>query len=198
MLKSRSFGSLLAVGLLALPAGLHAQNADACFLRGATVEQAAERPSPLGVVAIPMGDAEATLCYGRPSAKGREMVGGLDPFGNPWRLGANEATAIHLPFAATIGGVAVEPGSYSIYTIPSENEWEFVVNGSAERWGVPINEGVRAEDIGSFTRSVAALDEFVETFTISWEAHGEGMGHLVMDFENRRVEVPIHMAGMNH
>lgn len=190
-------GALLAAGLVVLPGHLQAQNVDACFVNG-TAAEAAERPSPLGVVAIPLGENEATLCYGQPSARGRTMVGGLDPLGQPWRMGANEATAIHLPFAATIGGVEVEPGSYSLYAIPGETEFEIVVNASAERWGVPINAEVREQDVGSFTRSVAETDEFVETLTFSWEAHGEGMGHLVFEFENRRVEIPIHMAGMSH
>ena len=190
-------GTLLAAGLIAFPGNLQAQNVDACFLNG-TPAEAAERPSPLGVVAIPLAGQEATLCYGRPSARGRTMVGGLDPLGQPWRMGANEATGIHLPFAATIGSVAVEPGSYSLYAIPGETEWEIVVNASAERWGVPIDADVRAQDVGSFTRSVAETDDFVETLTFTWEAHGEGMGHLVFEFENRRVEIPIHVAGMEH
>jgi hypothetical protein len=191
-------GALVATGLVALPASVQAQNAEACFLRGATPAEAAERPSPLGVVAIPMGEMEATLCYGRPSANGRTMLGGLDPLDQPWRLGANEATAIHLPFAATIGDVEVEPGSYSIYAIPGESSFEFFVNGITERWGIPINDAVVAENLGSFTRDVAETDEFVETLTFTWEAHGAMMGHLVFEFENRRVEIPIHMAGMEH
>lgn len=187
-----------ATGLLILPGALQAQNADACFLRGATAAEAAERPSPLGVLTFSLGEHEATLCYGRPSANDRVVMGELVPFGEPWRTGANEATAIHLPFAATIGGVAVEPGSYSIYTIPAEGEWEVVVNAGVERWGIPINGDVRAQDVGSFTRSAAATDDFVETLTFTWEAHGEGMGHLVMEWENTRVEIPVHMAGMGH
>jgi hypothetical protein len=185
--------------LLVAPPILSAQEGvDRCFLRNATPAEAAERPSPLGVVRIPMGEEAATLCYGRPSANERVVMGELVPFGQPWRTGANEATAVHLPFAATIGGVAVEPGSYSIYAIPGETEWEIVVNRSWERWGIGIDDGVRAEDVGSFSRAVAPTDERVETFTIRWMAHGEGMGHLVMEWENTRVEIPIHRAGMGH
>lgn len=190
-------GLTVALALLA-PAGLQAQNADACWLRGATPAEAAERPSPLGVVAINIHGAEATLCYNRPSANGRTVMGELVPFGQPWRFGANEATAIHLPFAATIGGVAVEPGSYSIYAVPGETEWTFHVNRSFERWGIPINDEIVSADVGTFTRAVAATDDMVEMLTIEWMAHGEGMGHLVMTWEHTKVELPIHMAGMEH
>ena len=84
-----------------------------CQFRGAP-EALADRPSPLDSVAIPLGDQVATLCYGRPSTRGRDMVGGLDPFGQPWRMGANEPTTLHLPFAARVGTVDLEPGSYSL------------------------------------------------------------------------------------
>lgn len=185
-------------GLTLMPGAAQAQGADACFIRGATAAEAAARPSPLKTTAVTMGGQTATLCYNAPSAKGRTMLGGLDPMGEPWRLGANEATAIHLPFDAMIGDVAVDAGSYSLYAIPGDDEFEFVVNNSVERWGIPITPEVRAEDVGSFTRPVTATDDFVETMTFTWESHGENMGHLVFEFENRRVEIPVHMGGMNH
>ena len=147
---------------------------------------------------IPMGEAEATICYGRPSAKGRAVMGELVPFDQAWRTGANEATAIHIPFAATIGGVEVEPGSYSIYTVPGETEWEITLSRSFERWGIPISAEVQEAVVGTFTRPAALSDEMVETMTFTWEAHGEMMGHVVLEWENTRVEFPIHMAGMNH
>jgi hypothetical protein len=191
----------VAAALTLAPGDAAAQNADQCWVQGGDVASTADRPSPMGVVSIPMGDQEATLCYGRPSARGRSIMGGLVPFGRPWRLGANESTQIHLPFAAEIGGrngVQVEPGSYSIYVIPGEDEWEFVINEQAARWGVPINADVRAGDVGSVTRSVARTDDPVEQFTVSWDPHGEMMGHLVMEWENTRVELPIHHGSMRH
>ena len=162
----------------------------ACYLT-ATPAEAAERPSPLGEIVLTFGDRAAKLCYGRPSANERTVMGELVPFESPWRMGANEATAIHLPFAAEIGGVALEAGSYSIFGIPGESEWEIFINGTAERWGVPISDEVRAEDLGSFSRPATASAEMVETLTYTWEAHGEGMGHIVMEWENTRVEIPV-------
>ena len=122
-----------------------------CYLRGATLEEAAQRPSPLGETVIeldgPYGEILLWAAFhdraGRHGRTGSLRV--------PWRVGANEATAIHLPFAATVGGIDLEPGSYSIYAIPGELEWEFVLNGNSERWGIPINDEVMSADIGSFT-----------------------------------------------
>lgn len=198
MKPSRFFMLALMAGAFSATAGeAAAQNSDACWVRGDAAAVAA-RPSPLGVVSIAMGEDEATLCYGRPSARDREVMGALVPFGEPWRMGANEATAIHLPFAATIGGVSLEPGSYSIFAIPSADEWQFVINRQFERWGIPIGPEVRADDVGTVTRPVTATSSMVEMLTATWASHGEGMGHLVFEWENAHVELPIHKAGMGH
>lgn len=169
-----------------------------CYLAQGTMEEAAERPSPLGHITFDMDGQEAMICYGRPFAKGRKVMGELVPFGEPWRVGANEATTIHLPFAAEIGGVDLEPGSYSLYAVPGEDEWTFYLNSNHQRWGVPIDADVRAAEVGSFTRTAESTEEMVEQLTFRWDAHGQGMGNLVMEWENTRVEIPVHGPGMSH
>ena len=186
----------LAAFVFALASPLRAQDVSGCFLRGATAAEAGQRPSPLGATVITLGGQEAKLCYGRPKVNGRTIMGELVPIGTPWRMGANEATALHIRFAAEIGGVKVEPGVYSLYAVPGEKEWEIVVNRQYERWGIPINGGVTAADVGSFKRPVAATSGPVEQLTFTWISHGENMGHLVLEWENTRVEIPIHKAGM--
>jgi len=163
----------------------------ACFVRG----DAEGRPSPLQQVEFTLGGDAALLCYGAPSARDREIMGGLVPFDAPWRMGANEATALHLTFPATIGGVEVEPGSYSLFAMPGAEEWMVHVNAEAERWGVPVNDEVMADDIGTFTVTPGSTESMVETLTYTFEPHEEGMGHLVMEWENTRVEIPVHHGG---
>src|SRR5207249_7129364 len=62
-----------------------------CWIRG-PADKLAERPSPLDSSAVQLGGGTIKLCYGRPSARGRKVMGELVPFDQPWRLGANEAT----------------------------------------------------------------------------------------------------------
>jgi len=155
-----------------------------------SAEDLAARPSPLDSVMFDMGGAAAKLCYGRPSANGRTMVGGLDPFDAPWRMGANEPTTLHLASAATVGGIEVDAGFYSLYAIPTAGTWTIVVNGNPERWGVPITEDVRAADIGSFEVTPAELEQHVETLTFSFEAADDG-GDLVFSFETRTFTIPV-------
>lgn len=173
-----------------------AQLSDQCFLARGTPAEAMNRTSPKSSMEFTLGGETATLCWGAPSARGRTIFGELEAYGTPWRAGADEATMIHLPFGGDIGGVEVEPGSYSIYMIPGEESFEIVVNSSFERWGIPIDGDVRANDVGSFTRDVAETDEPVETLTYSFESHGENMGHIVMEWQNTRVEFPVHRGMM--
>jgi len=179
-----------ALAAAAAPATGQAQEIS-CFLRGATMEEAAQRPSPLGETEFLLGGQEGKVCYGRPSARGRKIMGELVPFGEPWRLGANEATAIHLPFAAMVGGVHLEPGTYSLFAIPGEADWEFVLNRNAERWGIPINDALRASDLGSFKRPAGSTEGMVEQLTIRWEGHTDTMGQLIIEWEHTRVEIPV-------
>lgn len=156
-----------------------------------TPEQLAERPSPLDSTLVTLGDGQAKVCYGRPSARGREVMGALVRYDEPWRLGANEATSIHLPFPAEIGSVSLGAGSYSLYAIPGVDEWTVVVNGIVERWGIPIDEGVTSADLGAFTVPAEMLDSPVETFTVEFEEVGPGEAHLVASWESARIRIPV-------
>lgn len=171
------------------------ETASGCFLQGATLEEAAERPSPLHTTEFSVGDTEGTLCYGAPSARDRVVMGELVPYGELWRTGANEATAIHLEGPAVIGGIEVDAGSYSLYTLPNDGEWEVFLNSSVERWGIPISDEVRETEIGSFMVTPEATDEMVETLDFSFESTGDAAGELLMEWENTRIRIPVE-AGM--
>lgn len=152
------------------------------------------RPSPYDSAAITIGGRTAKICYGRPSARGRTMIGGDNvPYGKLWRTGANEPTTLHLPVAASIAGIEVEPGSYSLYTIPGEKEWTVIVNRSTTQWG---HEGsytpeVAAQEVGRGTVMSERLQDHVETFTIRSQPAGPGRAQLVLEWEHSRVTVPI-------
>ncbi len=168
-----------------------------CYIARGTFEETQDRPSPLRSVTFTYDGGAGLLCYGAPSARGREVMGELVPFGQPWRIGANEPTTLHLSGPANVGGVELEPGSYSIYAIPTEGEWQFLVNPNWERWGIPIDESVRASEIGSFTASPGSTDAAVETLTYTWQPNEEGtMGDIVLEWENTRVSFHVHPGGI--
>ena len=183
---------LAAVGA-ALPLALAAQTPpQACTHRG-TAEQIAQRPSPLDSVQLAVGGGTIKICYGRPSARGRTMLGGNNPYGQPWRLGANEPTRIFVPFAAEIAGVRVEPGEYSLYVVPQTTSWEVHVNKAVDRWGIPIDDKVQAQDAGKGTVPVETLAQPVEELTMQLVAGSPN--ELVVEWGTVRVRIPIRKVG---
>lgn len=161
-----------------------------CWIRGDT-SGLAQRASAFDSASVTLGSRTIKLCYSRPQMKGRTIMGGLVPYGRPWRIGANEATAIHMPAAGTIAGVAVAPGSYSLYVVPAENEWRVVVNRNAERWGVPINAAVTANDVGAGTVRPEAISNPVEALTARFEGATANSATLVFEWERTRLSVPV-------
>lgn len=166
------------------------QEAPACRWT-ASGEELTGRASPPDSASVALGGGTAKVCYSAPSIRGRQIMGGLVPYGEPWRMGANEPTTLHLPVAAEVGGVRVEAGSYALYAIPGESEWTIVLNSDPARWGIPINDQVRANDVGSFTVQPEAIDEAVERMTIEMESAAGGAARVVLEWENTRVSFPI-------
>jgi hypothetical protein len=138
-----------------------------------------------------LGDGEAKLCYGRPSAGGVPRIGAEIPYGAPWQLGANEPTTLHVTFPARVGSVSVEPGSYSLYVIPERSSWTVVVNGNPSRWGTPIDAEVRASDIGSFPLPTSALAEYEDRLTFRFEPFDAEQGAIIYSWEHVTLAIPL-------
>ncbi|UCD24392.1 MAG: DUF2911 domain-containing protein [Gemmatimonadota bacterium] len=151
------------------------------------------RPSPLDSVSFEVQGNPVKLCYGRPSAKGRTMIGGeAAPYGKLWRTGANEPTMIHTSTALNLAGIEIEPGSYSFYTLPGESEWQIVLNRSTSQWGHEgrYSDEIKAQEVGRGAAKSESIDAYVETFTMRTEAVGEDV-MLLLEWEHTRVRVPI-------
>ena len=155
------------------------------------------RASPYDSLSVPVGNAQAVVCYGRPSVRDREIFGGLVPYDSLWRLGANEPTTIHVPFAAEIAGLAVGAGSYTLYSVPGRDQWTIIVNRSTTQWGLESDytDEVRAQEVGRAPVPAGPAPSFVETFTISTRPTGANSADLLVEWENTRVAIPIVRTG---
>ncbi len=126
---------------------------------------AQEKPlSPKETVNTTIGGVDTEIVYCRPSARGRKMVGGKDPYGQVWRTGANEATTIEFDDDVKIEGKDLPAGKYALFTIPNENEWVIIFNKVYDQWGA-YNYNAE-EDALRVTVKSEHRDDFVETFTI--------------------------------
>ena len=94
-----------------------------------------DRPSPPATAKGMIGDAEIVINYSQPGVKGREIWGGLVPYGKVWRTGANEATTFETSADLTLGGKTLPAGKYSLFTIPEKDKWTFIFNSVSDQWG---------------------------------------------------------------
>lgn len=181
----------LSVSLL-LFAPLPALGDPAC-ITSASAASLAKRASPLDSVAFEFGGTRVKVCYGRPSARGRTMIGGVNvPFGKLWRTGANEPTMLHVSGPITVAGVKLEAGTYSLYTVPEKGQWTVILNRSTAQWGDEgsYSEHIKKEEVGRGTAPAAEQPNHVEQFTIRGETKGS-WGALVLEWEKTRVTVAL-------
>ena len=185
--------AILVVGV----AGLHPVPADSqkapnpadCWVRGDRKDLEL-RASPLDSASISIAGNTVKVCYGRPRKLGRPIMGRLVPFGEPWRLGADEATSIYLPARGSVAGVSLSPGLYSLYAIPGENVWHIVVNAVATRWGVPIDSAVIARDIGRATVPSEIVSKSEDLLRMHFESVAN-VAELVIQWDRTRVRIPV-------
>jgi hypothetical protein len=153
-----------------------------------------KRQSPLDSVSFAVKGGTVKVCYGRPSARGRTMIGGENvPYGKLWRTGANEPTMIHTTVPISIAGIAVPAGSYSLYTVPGATQWEIIVNRSITQWGEEhgYTAEVQAQEVARAKVTPGSTPAPVEQFTIHAEPAGADGATLVLEWEKTRVQIPI-------
>jgi hypothetical protein len=155
------------------------------------------RKSPLDSLTFSISGKPVKVCYGRPSARGRVMLGGSSiPYGKLWRTGANEPTVFFAPLPLRVAGLPVPPGVYSLYTIPGAREWEIIVNRSISQWGHEneYTDKVKAQELGRAKVKAEAVAPPVETFTIRSEPVGEKAVSVLLEWEKTRVRIPVEAA----
>jgi hypothetical protein len=152
--------------------------------------QQEQRKSPHENTSITLNGNKITITYGRPSLRGRKAVGGsLAPFGQVWRMGADEATKLTTGADLTIGDLKVPKGSYALFTIPENDHWTLIVNKTADQWGAFSYDS--SKDLGRTQMKVTKLSSPVEEFTISLKRASGNSATLTMSWENTQVSTLI-------
>ena len=93
------------------------------------------RESPAASVSQDLGLTHVEITYHRPHVKGRVIWGGLVPYGQVWRAGANEATTISFSTAVKVAGHDVPAGTYGFFAIPGKERWTLILSRNAKQWG---------------------------------------------------------------
>jgi hypothetical protein len=121
--------------------------------------------------------AKISIEYGRPSLKGRSEAE-LMPPGREWRTGADEATTLTTDKMLMIGSLMIPAGTYTLYTVPGDKQWQLVVSKKTGQWGIPYPAG---EDFGRTPMTVTKNAKPVEQLTISVEDTPAG-GNLIVSW----------------
>ncbi len=152
-------------------------------------EDKSKRPSPPGTAEVTFDSGKkVTIDDSRPSAKGRQVMGGLVPYGSVWRTGANEATSLKTDTDLVIGGTTVPAGSYTLYSLATENSWKLIINKQTGQWGTEYNAD---QDLARIDMKVTPLSQSVEQFTISFDKKSGDTAQLNLQWAKTQASVEV-------
>jgi hypothetical protein len=135
------------------------------------------------------GLGKITITYSRPNVKGRKIFGGINPYGQVWRTGANYATTITFSENVIVEGNKVPAGTYSLFSIPEKNTWTIILNKTAKQWGAYSYK--RADDLLRFTVKPIEVKEKRETFTMQFANATTKSNDLYIIWDH--TAVPMHL-----
>jgi DUF2911 family protein len=177
MRKAIAFVSVLCLGLALFVFSSHAH------------QDKSARPSPPAQATLDLGGGKSiTIDYSSPRAKGRKIYGGLVPYGQVWRAGANDATTFVTTTDVTVGGTLVPTGSYTLFAIPNPDKWTLILSKKTGEWGTQYPGP--SNDLARIDMKVSTLPSPVENFTISFDKSANG-GTVNLDWETTRASVGI-------
>lgn len=144
-------------------------------------------PSPFSKITQVVGVTDVSVEYSRPGIKGREIFGGLVPFGKVWRTGANSVTKLTFSTDVKLEGKSIPAGSYSLYTEPNKRDWKIMINKVAE--GQPNYND--KEDVAVFKVKPQLSPTVVERFTIEIADMTDSSAVLLLKWAQTRVPIRL-------
>ncbi len=140
------------------------------YLREQTKKHSPEKTAQYEAAGISL-----TVNYSSPSKKGREIFGGLVPYDQVWRTGANEPTTFTTTHDIQVGGKPLPAGTYSLWTVPGREIWTLIFNDEVPDWGVTLLSGGKKttrdpdNDVIQVAVPTLSLPTPVEDFTIEFD-----------------------------
>lgn len=127
------------------------------------------------------------VLYGRPQKNGRDIFEEVIPYGEIWRVGANEATEVVFYKDVVFGETKVKAGTYVLYAIPNEKEWTLILSSRTDVWGTYEYE--QKYDVARVQAKVSKA-EYVEAFSIGFKEKGKQV-NMVLGWDTARITTPI-------
>ncbi len=149
--------------------------------------------SPEDTVEFSSGDLQLEVFYNRPYKKGREIFGGLVPYNEVWRTGANEATTFSTSKDILVDGSPLPAGTYTLWTIPGPESWKVIFNSEMYPWGITADKlpsRIPDYDVLTVEVPVRQLQNPVEQFTIYFEEK-QDLINFNLVWDQTLVRVPL-------
>jgi hypothetical protein len=122
------------------------------------------RPSPLAIAACKYKDSYLKITYSQPQKNGREIFGNLVPYGQVWRLGANEATELTITREVFINSQFLPAGTYSLFAVPNKEQWTIIFSKDVGLWGAynynQANDVMRVDVASRMLEGDVAYEQF--------------------------------------
>ncbi|WP_276496073.1 DUF2911 domain-containing protein [Pontibacter litorisediminis] len=146
--------------------------------------------SPAAMLRQTVGLTDITVNYHAPSVRGRKVFGGLVPYGQLWRAGANEATLVTFQDELFLNNERVPAGTYSFFIFPqSDSLWHVVLNRDTTLWGL---EGYNElDDVAYLEVKPSKTKEFTETMLFSFSDISMNKAKLNLAWENTMISLSI-------
>jgi len=188
----RHIGSRLAAAALTLSA--------ATLVAAAATPAAAvpdlPRASPAARVEQQVGVTTFGVEYASPGVKGRTIFGGLVPYGELWRAGANEATRLTASRAFKLGDKEVPAGTYALFAIPGEKKWTVILNSNTKTWGTYGYD--QKDDVARIEVEAETLPASRERMTFLFSDATDDQVNLDLEWEKVRVRIPLSVDTRAH
>ena len=146
-------------------------------------------PSPTATLKQRVGVTDIEVVHSRPSMKGREIFGKLEPYGAVWRTGANNATRISFSTAVKVQGSALPAGTYELFTIPGREEWTVIFQKAGKQWGSYAYD--QKNDTLRVTARVIDFGAPVETFTIDFNSLRDSSATMNLLWERTLISLKL-------
>jgi tetratricopeptide (TPR) repeat protein len=164
------------------------------MISGVIFAQDLPMPSPNATVKQRVGLTDIEVEYSRPGVKDRKIYGGLVPYNEMWRTGANKATAITFSTPVRVADEPLEAGTYAIFTIPSEDMWTVIFSKNTEQWGT----GSYKEEEDAVRIKVKSMPaEFRESMLFYFDDLRDQSATLNLHWDKTKVIIPIEVDAID-
>ena len=145
--------------------------------------------SPPATIKQRVGLTDITIEYSRPSVRNRVIFGGLVPYGQVWRTGANTATKITFSAPVKLNGTAIAAGTYELFTIPGKDEWTIIIHKDTSEWGAYTYDA--KNDIARFTAKPTVFATNFESMTFGFNDLRDTSATLYITWATTRVPITV-------